>query len=147
MEEGGNMVAHIAELRQIQNYVATTAAEIGEDEFMALMATSLPESWDAFTHAYFGASGGVSQTGQQKITSQELAAVLIDEDQRRKGKSGTDAALYSRSRPPFRNQCRPNNTGNGQNVKCFSCGRMGHMSSDCRSKQKPALRSGGALIP
>lgn len=141
MEEGADMIAHIAELRQIQHNIAIMGAKITDKEFLAVMVTSLPESWDAFTQAYFGATGGTSSTpasGTQAtipMTSHQLAAVLIDEDRRRKERGGSDAALFAKGRPNYQSY-RGNNQGNNTNrrtTKCYNCGREGHIAAECRS--------------
>ncbi|KIO33524.1 hypothetical protein M407DRAFT_4014 [Tulasnella calospora MUT 4182] len=83
MEEGAEMVAHIAVLSQVQSNICLMGEKVNDDEFLAVLTTSLPESWDMFVQAYFGATNGVTMDpsgGMKKITSQELATVLTDKD-------------------------------------------------------------------
>ncbi|KAG7448316.1 uncharacterized protein BT62DRAFT_930403 [Guyanagaster necrorhizus] len=49
---------------------------------------------------------------------------LIDEEGRRGGAPGT-TALIARSR---------GSSGPKQNIRCYACGKTGHISRDCRTK-------------
>lgn len=63
MEEGAEMIAHIAGLRKIQNEIHLIGERISNKEFLAVLAMSLPESWDTFTQAYFGATNPMELRG------------------------------------------------------------------------------------
>lgn len=148
MEEGGDMIAHIADIRKLQHDIHVMGEEVSDPEFLAVMVTSLPESWDSFTQAFFGATGGIGNQGQaKKLSSSELAALLIDEDRRRKGRGGNDAALIFRNRQSGKPGPSPQQRKNDS--KCHNCGKTGHWQSECWSKgggkegQQPNGRSNG----
>jgi hypothetical protein len=53
---------------------------VSDEDFVMILITSLPESWDNYTSAYLGSSGN-----KPTLTSHELIAILLEEDRRRKG--------------------------------------------------------------
>ena len=96
--------------------------KVSDEDFVMILITSLPESWDNYTSSYLGSSGN-----KPELKSHELVAVLIEEDQRRKGRQ-TDAATtlqakgHSKGKPA------------DPNVVCYNCHKKGHMSKDCWAK-------------
>lgn len=82
-EEGFEMVDHISKLRGLQNELHAMENLVSDEDFVMILITSLPESWDNYTGSFLGSSGN-----KPTITSFELIAVLLDEDRRRKGRSG-----------------------------------------------------------
>lgn len=65
MEEGADVIAHIVGLCQIQNKIYLMGEKISNDEFLAVLVTSLPESWDTFMQAYFGTINRVTQDASE----------------------------------------------------------------------------------
>ena len=74
-EEGVDMIAHILKLRGLQNKLHSMDNLIADEDFVMIIITSLPESWDHFMGSFLGARGSMST-----ITSQELILLLLDED-------------------------------------------------------------------
>ena len=50
---------------------------VSDEDFVMILLTLLPESWDNYTGAYLGSS-----SNKPTITSHELIAVLFEEDRR-----------------------------------------------------------------
>jgi DNA-binding Lrp family transcriptional regulator len=75
-EEGIKMVTHISKLRQMQEELHIMGnLDLSDEDFVMILLTSLPESWDNYTTSLFGSSGN-----KPSITSHELVAILLEED-------------------------------------------------------------------
>src|SRR6266498_2247787 len=79
-EEGFN---HISRLRRLQEEIHIMGSLVSDEDFMMILLTSLPESWDSYTTSFLGSSGN-----KPDIKSHELIAVLYEEDRRRKARNG-----------------------------------------------------------
>ena len=92
---------------------------VTDEDFVMILITSLPESWDNFTGSFLGSSGN-----KPTVTSHELIAVLMDEDQRRKGQNGMSSgtALLSKGK------------GTNKDKECYNCKKKGHISTECWAK-------------
>ncbi|KAG6326315.1 hypothetical protein ID866_12774 [Astraeus odoratus] len=73
-KEGEDIVTHITKMQQYQVELHQMGSLVSDDDFHSMLITSLPPSWDHFTSAYLG-----TQTGDKKITSQELITLVCDE--------------------------------------------------------------------
>ncbi|CAA7262638.1 unnamed protein product [Cyclocybe aegerita] len=120
-EEGFDMAKHIAKLRQMQEELHVMGNKIPDEDFLMILITSLPESWDNYTSSFLGSSGN-----KPDLKSQEVVGILIEEARRRKerGDSG-GVALHAK--------------GNGKgkaslNTECFNCHKKGHLAKDCWAK-------------
>ena len=76
-EEGFEMIAHISRLRQLQEELHVMGSLVSDEDFVMVLLTSLPESWNNYTTSLFGSSGN-----KPNVRSHELVAVLLDEDRR-----------------------------------------------------------------
>ena len=54
--------------------------KVTDEDFVMILITSLLESWDNYTSSYLGSSGN-----KPTLSSHELIAILMEEDQWRKG--------------------------------------------------------------
>ncbi|KAG6326119.1 hypothetical protein ID866_12970 [Astraeus odoratus] len=72
-KEGEDIVAHITKMRQYQVELHQMGSLVSDNDFRSMLITSLLPSWDHFTSTYLGA-----QSGDKKITSQELIALVHD---------------------------------------------------------------------
>lgn len=131
-EEGFDMAEHVAKLRQLQDELHTMGNKVADEDFLMILITSLPESWDTFTTSYLGANGT-----KATLSSQELVGILMDEARRRKGKETNETVLQARQK------------GRGPSDReCYNCHKKGHMSRDCwapgggREGQGPSGRKG-----
>jgi len=124
VEEGFEMVTHISNLRQLQEELHILGSFINKD-FVMILLTSLPESWDNYMMSLFGLSGN-----KPSIKSHELVVVLLKEDCRQKAHGGesSETALHAKSRGKFGND-NPN-----KDKKCFNCKKKGHIKEDCWMK-------------
>ena len=87
------MVDHISNLRKLQDELHLMGSIVPDEDFMMILITSLPEAWDNYTSAYLGSS-----SNKPELRSHEIVAILLDEDRRRKGRSGNsgEAALQAK---------------------------------------------------
>ena len=74
-EEGFNMVEHISKLRGLQNKLHAMENLVTDEDFVMILITSIPESWDNYTGSFLGSSGN-----NPTVISHELIAILLDED-------------------------------------------------------------------
>jgi transposase InsO family protein len=128
-EEGSDIAEHISKMRQILEELHTMGVKIEDQDFLDILMSSLPESWDSFTMTYMTAN----TTGIKKITSHDFISVIYEEIRRRNTRaSASDTALkaYSNSRP---SQGTHRNAENASK-KCSNCGKMGHVVQDCWAK-------------
>jgi hypothetical protein len=82
-EEGFDMVEHVSKLRKLQEELHIMSNLVSDEDFVMILITSLPESWDNYTSSYLGSSGN-----KPELKSHELIAILLEEDRRRKGRTG-----------------------------------------------------------
>ena len=120
-EEGFDMVTHVSNLRGLQHELHVMENLVSDEDFVMILLTSLPESWDNYTGSYLGSSGN-----KPTITSHELIAVLLEEDRRRKGRNGESAgtALHAHGK----------DNGGNKDRDCFNCKKKGHIKSECWAK-------------
>ena len=116
------MVDHISKLRGLQNELHAMENLVTDEDFVMIIITSLPESWDNFTGSFLGASGN-----KTTIPSHELIARLLDEDRRRKGRIGGGAGMTLLSKGKDRK-------GINKDKECYNCKKTGHISSECWAK-------------
>jgi hypothetical protein len=74
-EEGFEMVTHISKLCQLQEELHVFGSLVSNEDFVMILLTSLPESWDNYTMSLFGLSGN-----KPNVKWHELVAVLLEED-------------------------------------------------------------------
>ena len=77
-EEGFDMVAHIPNLRKLQEELHLMDNKVTDEDFIMILITSLPESWDNYTSSYLGLSGNKPTLSSHKL-------VAMEEDRRWKG--------------------------------------------------------------
>ena len=99
---------------------------VPDEDFVMILITLLPEAWDNYTSAYLGSS-----RNKPELRLHEIIAILLDEDRRHKGQSGstTDSALQAKGK---------NRQGKGKDdsdeKKCYNCKKKGHIAKDCWEK-------------
>jgi len=129
-EEGFEMVNHISRLRRLQEEIHTMGSLVSDEDFVMILLTSLPESWDSYTTSFLGSSGN-----KPDIKSHELIAVLYEEDRRRKTRNGESSGttLHVNAKDKGKSKCGHNH-GNNKDKECYNCHRRGHISSECWAK-------------
>jgi len=58
----------------MQEELHIMGSKIPDEDFLMILLTSLPESWDNYTSSFLGSSGN-----QPQLRSQELVGILIEE--------------------------------------------------------------------
>ena len=119
-EEGLDMINHISYLRKLQEELHLMDNKVTDEDFVMILITSLPESWDNYTSSYLRSSGN-----KPTLSSHKLIAILMEEDWQRKGRN-SDSATSLQAK-----QSKGKGTGKSTgdpNVECYSCHKKGHMS-------------------
>ena len=97
-----------------------------DEDFVMILITLLPEAWDNYTSAYLGSS-----RNKPELQSHEIIAILLHEDQRCKGQSGSTINLGLQAKGK-------NKQGKGKDdsdeKKCYNCKKKGHIAKDCWAK-------------
>ena len=74
-DESFEMVDHISNLRKLQEELHIMGSPVPDEDFVMILDTSLPESWDNYTSAYLGSS-----SNKPELQSHKIIAILLDED-------------------------------------------------------------------
>jgi hypothetical protein len=148
--DDANIPKHIAEMRRQCNKLCQMGCKLSDEEYKSVLVISLPSSWDYFVTSYQGTHTS-PETGRQGITSQELTSILIDEYHRRTSQttktSATSAAsqssqsYYAKSASQSKKRKAGDDSSSqiskGKKKKCAICGKVNHLTDDCRFKGKP----------
>ncbi|KAJ3525781.1 hypothetical protein NMY22_g10432 [Coprinellus aureogranulatus] len=125
--EGFDMVEHISSLRALQSELALMENVVSNEDFVMVLITSLPESWDGFTSAYLD-----SKSTSTSLSSSELIPHLLEEDRHCRGRGGDPAhSLQAKFK-----SCSNGGKGGGLKTtkECYNCGKKGHLKRDCWAK-------------
>src|SRR5271163_624408 len=116
------MVDHISNLRKLQEELHLMGSIVSDEDFVMILITSLPEAWDNYTSAYLRSSGN-----KPELKSHKIVAILLDEDRRRKERSGGsgEAALQAKGKGRKKDNSEK---------KCYNCKKKGHLAEDCWAK-------------
>jgi hypothetical protein len=118
-EEGTAIDDHIRTLITYREELIGLGQILDDAEFAITLLTSLPESWNNFI-------AGID-TSTLKDSSKLIARIL--EQYRRIKSTGEETALAAKTSGKFGKKKNPN-------IKCFKCGKRGHIATECRSKDK-----------
>ncbi len=89
-----DITKHTTEMCRVQEELGILGSVVTNKEFLMLLISSLPESWDQFTSAHLGATGN-----NPTVTSHKFISIIQEENRHRKEKSGEgESAMYSYSR-------------------------------------------------
>jgi len=81
-ENNFNMVEYVSKLQRLQEELHLMDNKVSNEDFVMILLTLLPESWDMYTSAYLGSS-----SNKPTLKSHELIAILYKEDCQRKGRT------------------------------------------------------------
>ena len=101
---------------------------VSDEDFMMILLTSLPESWDNYTTSFLGSTGN-----KPMISSHELIAVLLEEDRCCKGREPSGTALYAKARDKGKSK-GGHSRGDNKDKECYNCYKKGHIASKCWAK-------------
>src|SRR5277367_3060424 len=107
------MVNHISNLRKLQLELHLMGSIISDKDFVMILITSLPEAWDNYTSAYLGSSGN-----KPELKSHEIIAILLDEDRRRKGRSGGSGETTLQAKGKEKKDKK-------KDCECYNCKKRG----------------------
>jgi len=74
-ENNFDLVDHISKLRRLQKELHLMDNKVNDKDFVMILLTSLPESWDVYTSAYLGSS-----SNKPTLRSHKLIVILYEED-------------------------------------------------------------------
>ena len=116
-----DLVEHISKLRRLQEELHLMDNKINNKDFVMILLTSLPESWDVYTSAYLGSSGN-----KPTLRSHELIVILYEEDRQRKGRTSEAAGSLFQAKSFVKGRGKLDS-----DKECYNCHKKGHMVKDC----------------
>ncbi|KAH9659037.1 Integrase catalytic domain-containing protein [Citrus sinensis] len=142
MAESTMVTDHINTLKTLFSQLTTLGYNIEENERAELLLQSLPDSYDQLI---------INLTNNNPVESlvfDDVAASVLNEESRRKNKENrqassqqAEALSVTRGRSTERGPSGSQNHGRSKprskkNVKCYNCGKKGHVKKECWSNQK-----------
>jgi hypothetical protein len=136
MKEGTRVVDHLNTFNTL--IVQLTSMEVKfEDEDKAItLLCSLPESWDNLVTS-------ISFSSTDVLDYDYVVGALLAEEMRRKSsqETSTSEAMLVRGRPKEkeknqRSSSRSKSRGRKGRVKCWYCGKTGHLKKDCWKRKE-----------
>ncbi|KAH9725713.1 hypothetical protein KPL70_007982 [Citrus sinensis] len=142
MAESTMVTDHINTLKTLFSQLTTLGHNIEENERAELLLQSLPDSYDQLI---------INLTNNNPVAGlvfDDVAASILNEESRRKNKENrqassqqAEALSVTRGRSTKRGPSGSQNQGRSKsrskkNVKCYKCGKKGHVKKECWSNQK-----------
>lgn len=130
MAEGTSVTEHLSEFNHI---VHQSMGYPLEDELLAhCLLLSMPDSWSTVIEVI---------CGNEKMTLDHVRDRIMNEEIRRKERGETRGAALVSSHKGGNNNGRSKSRGRGGSrakgaLKCWNCGKMGHMRRDCKMPKK-----------
>jgi hypothetical protein len=118
IEVGANMEEQVRTLCGYQEELVALDSAIGDKDFVFVLLTALPDSWDSF----------ISSLNTNDLTTNNLVGQVLAEANRHTARSTTETTLLAKK-----------GKGKGKfrkGVNCYNCGKEGHLSSECRAPKK-----------
>ncbi len=117
-DESTDIVEHITKMQRTQEELGMLRSQVSDEDFLILLITSLPESWDQFTTVYLGATGN-----NPTVTSYEFIAIIMEENCRRLEKSsGGESAMYGHGKSQHgRENWKQNTEKDNSEEECWNC--------------------------
>ncbi|KAH9670456.1 hypothetical protein KPL70_016992 [Citrus sinensis] len=142
MTESTIVTDHINTLKTLFSQLTTLGHNIEENELAELLLQSLPDSYDQLI---------INLTNNNPVDSlvfDDVAASILNEESRRKNKENRQASSQqaealsvtrerSTERGPSGSQSHGRSKSRSKkNVKCYNCGKKGHVKKECWNNQK-----------
>ncbi|KAH9715183.1 hypothetical protein KPL71_020951 [Citrus sinensis] len=141
MAESTMVTDHINTLKTLFSQLTMLGHNIEENERAELLLQSLPDSYDQLIINL------TNNNPADSLVFDDVAASVLNEESRRKNKenrqasSQAEALSVTRGRSTERGPSGSQNHGRSKsrskkNVKCYNCGKKGHVKKECWSNQK-----------
>ncbi|KAH9762162.1 Integrase catalytic domain-containing protein [Citrus sinensis] len=142
MTESTMVADHINTLKTLFSQLTTLGHNIEENECAELLLQSLPDSYDQLIINL------TNNNPADSLVFDDVAASILNEESRRKNKENRQASSQQvealsvmKGRSTERGPSGSQNHGRSKfrskkNVKCYNCGKKGHVKKECWSNQK-----------
>ncbi|KAE8706560.1 hypothetical protein F3Y22_tig00110392pilonHSYRG00195 [Hibiscus syriacus] len=141
MPESTSVTEHLNTLNTLFSQLTSLSCKIGEQECVELLLQSLPDSYNQLII-------NLTNTNVTSLVFDDVAAAVLQEESRRKNKEGrqvnpqqAEALTTMRGRSTEHGQSSSHKHGRSKsrskkNLKCYHCGKKGHLKKDCWSLNK-----------
>ena len=125
--EGADLRAHFEDLKRMRENLGGAGQKIDEDDFVAMLMSSLPPSYNAYLETMSGMLRITDTT--QKMTSSKLVQLVLEEEKRRAMLTSKQSADKTKDLALLTSDRQDR-----KKIECFNCGKKGHKKADCWAK-------------
>ena len=138
MLENASVTEHLNEFNTLTSQLESVSITFDDEMRALLFLCSLPESWDNLMMA-------VSNMVSGSLTFNDAVSCILNDEMRRKAVSGTSTStalmMDTRGRSKEKKSEKGRSKSRGKykgrfSMKCWNCGKKGHISKDCWSGKK-----------
>ncbi|KAE8700216.1 RNA-binding family protein isoform 2 [Hibiscus syriacus] len=141
MPESTSVTEHLNTLNTLFSQLTSLRCKIGEQERAELLLQSLSDSYDQLII-------NLTNSNVTSLVFDDVAATVLQEENRRKNKEArqinlqqAEALTTTRGRSTERDQSSSHKHSRSKsrskkNLKCYNCGKKGHLKKDCWSLNK-----------
>jgi hypothetical protein len=132
LADGEAVDLFLTRIKGLRDQMAAIGMPLRSEDLARRCLRALPPKFDGFVTAL------TTAVRPTPLTFEEFSSMVMEEEMRLKVRSSADEAYAASAKGKGKSKDSGESSDRKKKMKCFYCGKKGHMAKECRKKQSDA---------